>query len=319
MKIRSLGYAGFAAPETAAWLEYATQILGLMPACNCPGEDRDEVGSASAGDGIAADGSVYLKMDDWQWRIAVHPAGDAAPGLLYLGLEVAGQAALEAAAEELHRAGAPVETDTGERARARSVTGLVGTRDPMGNAIELFYGPVIDRRYVSPLHMSFVAGNLGLGHLNLFAAPLAAARDFYTRVLGFRLTDYIRFGAQDSANFFHCNARHHSIGLLKMGELAGLHHLMLEAASVDMVCQCLERVQDAGIRITSTLGRHANDNMFSFYMQSPSGFEVEIGCDGRRVDENWTPHEFVGGDLWGHRGLEADTIAAEHAGREQGV
>jgi len=94
-------------------------------------------------------------------------------------------------------------------------------------------------------------------------------------------------------------------------------HLMLEAASVDMVCQCLERVQDAGIRITSTLGRHANDNMFSFYMQSPSGFEVEIGCDGRRVDENWTPHEFVGGDLWGHRGLEADAIAAQHAGREK--
>jgi len=317
MKIRSLGYAGFAAPETGAWLEYATQILGLMPARSCPGEEQDGSGSAGAGDGAAADGSVYLKLDDWQWRIAVHPAEDDAPGLLYLGLEVAGQAALEEAAEDLHRAGAPVEEDAGERARARSVTGLVQTRDPMGNAIELFYGPVIDRHYVSPLDMSFVAGNLGLGHLNLFAAPLDAARDFYTRALGFRLTDYIRFGARDSANFFHCNARHHSIGLLKMGDLRGLHHLMLEATSVDMVCQCLERVQDAGIRITSTLGRHANDNMFSFYMQSPSGFEVEIGCDGRRVDENWTPHEFVGGDLWGHRGLEADAIAAQHAGREK--
>ncbi|MFM7273878.1 MAG: VOC family protein, partial [Gammaproteobacteria bacterium] len=136
-----------------------------------------------------------------------------------------------------------------------------------------------------------------------------AARDFYTRVLGFRLTDYIRFGpAGDSANFFHCNARHHSIGLLKVGEFPGVHHLMLESVDVDGVGRCLQRVEDAGIQVTSTLGRHSNDRMLSFYMASPFGFEVEIGCDALQLGPDWTPCEFVEGDVWGHRGLDPETI-----------
>lgn len=312
MKIRSLGYVGFGAPDPKEWLEYATRIIGLMPARACAGEDWGipaiaGSGPRSAGSGLAGDGSVYLKMDEWQWRIAIHPNEDNL-GVMYLGLEIEGEADLEAAVADLNEQGIEATMGSREQARMRSVTGIAYTCDPMGNSIELFYGPTIDHKFESPLGMKFLAGNLGLGHLNLLAAPLEQARDFYTRVLGFKLSDYISFGESDSANFFHCNARHHSIGLLKIGELNGLHHLMLEVDSADMVCQCLERVQDAGIRITSTLGRHVNDNMFSFYMASPFGFEVEIGFDGALVDENWTANEFVEGDLWGHRGLDPETI-----------
>lgn len=312
MQIRALGYIGVGAPDPQACLAFATGVLGLMPARACPGEDWGVPavpgsGPASGGSGVAADGSVYLKMDDWQWRIGVHPR-PGPPGLMYLGLELTGAIELEQALAELAAAGCEARAGTAEEARARAVTAIAYTRDPMGNAIELFYGPVKDRKYASPLGMEFLAGALGIGHLNLLAAPLAEARDFYTRRLGFRLTDYIRFGPGDSANFFHCNARHHSIGLLKVGELAGVHHLMLEARDVDMVGRCLQRVEDAGITITSTLGRHANDRMLSFYMLSPFGFELEIGCDGMQIDASWTPAEFVEGDIWGHRGLDPQTI-----------
>lgn len=312
MKVRALGYVGIGVPDPAACLDYATRILGLMPARACPGEEWGMPavpGSApaSGGSGIAADGSVYLKMDDWQWRIGVHPCAGRA-GLLYLGFELASALELEQAVAELCAAGCEARAGSEAEARGRAVTGIAYTRDPMGNPLELFYGPTKDRKFVSPAGMEFVAGPLGVGHVNLLAAPLARARDFYTRVLGFRLTDYIRFGPGDSANFFHCNARHHSIGLLKVGELGGVHHLMLEARDIDMVGRCLQRVEEADIRITSTLGRHANDRMLSFYMASPFGFEVEVGCDGLRVDEHWTPGEFVEGDIWGHRGLDPETI-----------
>ena len=83
---------------------------------------------------------------------------------------------------------------------------------------------------------------------------------------------------------------------------------MLELENIDLVGQCLERVEAAGLQITSTLGRHANDRMLSFYMASPFGFELEIGCEGLRIDEQWTPAEFVEGDIWGHRGLDPETI-----------
>ena len=50
--------------------------------------------------------------------------------------------------------------------------------------------------------------------------------------------------------------------------------------------------------------------MLSFYMRTPAGFEVEIGCDGRRVDdETWVVNHFTGGDEWGHHGLTGDSLA----------
>ena len=48
--------------------------------------------------------------------------------------------------------------------------------------------------------------------------------------------------------------------------------------------------------------------MLSFYMASPFGFEVEIGCDAIRVGPDWTPRYRGPGDLWGHHGLTAENI-----------
>ncbi|MHA3794158.1 VOC family protein [Sphingomonas sp. YL-JM2C] len=323
MTIRSLGYIGFGAPDPAAWLRYGTDILGLMPARALAGEDWGipaipGSGPKSGGSGIAEDGSVYLKMDDWQWRIAVHP-DDTNRGVKYLGLEVEDEADLAAHVARLREAGFVAEMGSAEQAEARSVSGIAHTADPCGNAIELFHGPTVDRKFQSPLGMEFLAGPLGIGHVNLLTSNrLAAARDFYTRALGFRLADYIAFGGGNSANFYRCNPRHHSIGLLEVGRAIGVHHLMLEVTEVDMVLQCLERVTDAGIAVTSTVGRHVNDNMLSFYMRSPFGFEVEIGFDGRLLDEDWTPNRFVEGDIWGHRGLDPETIARNLAAMPQG-
>ncbi|MCX2982561.1 glyoxalase [Halieaceae bacterium IMCC14734] len=322
MKIRSLGYAGFAAPDPQAWLSYATDIIGAMPARAVPGESWGMPavpgqGPASGGSGIGSDGSIYLKLDDWQWRLAVHPSDDKS-GLLYIGFELDNAAALSTAVAELQAAGIEARLGSEEQARGRAVTGIAYTQDPMGNCIELFYGITMDRKFCSPQGMSFLTGDMGLGHLNLIAGPLMAAREFYTQLLGFELTDYIRFGEDNSANFFHCNRRHHSIGLLRIGDMVGLHHLMLEVTEVDMVLKCLERAEDAGLAITSTLGRHVNDNVLSFYMRSPSGFEVEIGWDGRLLDDSWSSNEFVEGDIWGHRGLDAITIEENlNAGNQQ--
>jgi len=325
MNIKSLGYVGIGAPDPQQWLSYATEIIGLMPARACAGEDwgvpaTPGSGPTSGGSGVAGDGTVYLKMDAWQWRIAVHPNSDNL-GVMYLGFELASALELEAAVAELQASGVDARLGSEAQARQRSVSGIAYCTDPVGNSIELFFGPVVDHHFVSPLGMNFKAGDLGLGHINLLAPNLEQAQDFYTRVLGFGLSDYVRFGERDSANFYHCNARHHSIGLTRVGDVAGVHHLMLEVESYDNVCQCLERVQDAGITITSTLGRHVNDHMFSFYMSSPFGFEVEIGCDGREIDDNWRPYEFVEGDLWGHRGLDPETIAKnlEALAKKQGV
>jgi 3,4-dihydroxy-9,10-secoandrosta-1,3,5(10)-triene-9,17-dione 4,5-dioxygenase len=139
---------------------------------------------------------------------------------------------------------------------------------------------------------------------------LSQAQTFYSQVLGFELTDYMNFGPLGSVHFYRCNARHHSIGLMQMGPVSGIQHMMLEVTEVDMMLQCFDRVQEAGITVTSTVGRHINDNTLSFYMSSPFGFEVEIGFDGLLVGDDWVANQFVGGDIWGHKGLDPETMEA---------
>ena len=274
MEIRSLGYIGIGAPDPKEWLKYGTEIIGMMPARAIPGESwgapetPSDIASESGGTGIAPDGSVYLKMDDWQWRVGVHPS-EGNKGLMYLGFELRGPQELEQALEELKAEGIDAAMSTEEEALARGVRGLGITQDPAGNRLELFYGPTMDRKSVSPFHeTSFKAGKLGFGHLNLFVADMQINYDFYTRVMGFRLSDYIVFGPDMSVQFTHCNERHHSVALVRAGDFNGLHHVMFEMENIDGVGRALDRAQKAEVPITSTLGRHSNDGMYSFYTVS---------------------------------------------------
>jgi 3,4-dihydroxy-9,10-secoandrosta-1,3,5(10)-triene-9,17-dione 4,5-dioxygenase len=312
MKIRGLGYIGFGALDPEQWLEFGTKIIGAMPSRALPGESwgtpMDPTSSpASKGKGVGTDGSVYLKFDDYQWRIAIHPHATKRD-ILYIGFELASGEDIEEAVLELQQSGFEARMGSEEEARSRSVTGIAFTKDPNGNNIELFYGPCKDFKFQSPVGAQFKMGSLGLGHMNLFVSDLIEVGAFYNQTLGFKLSDYIMFAPGLSANFFHCNARHHTLGLTRVGDINGLHHIMFELENSDMVGQCLDRAMAAGIPITSTLGRHTNDRMLSFYMSSPFGFEVEIGCEGLLVDEQWLPSEFCEGDVWGHKGLDPSTI-----------
>ena len=45
-----------------------------------------------------------------------------------------------------------------------------------------------------------------------------------------------------------------------------------------------------------------NDQMLSFYVRSPGGFDVEYGCDGLQVDDSaWVARESTAVSAWGHR------------------
>ena len=81
-------------------------------------------------------------------------------------------------------------------------------------------------------------------------------------------------------------------------DLYQLHAL----TDVDEVGYCLDRVNAAGIPVVSTLGRHTNDRMLSFYMATPGGFALEFGCEGLQMDwEGYTPTVSTLPSLWGHK------------------
>jgi len=56
-----------------------------------------------------------------------------------------------------------------------------------------------------------------------------------------------------------------------------------------------------GATVSGSLGRHANDQMVSFYVRTPGGFDIEYGTGGLRVDDTtWVTRETTTISLWGH-------------------
>ena len=288
MTIRSLGYIGFTVKAPAAWSTFATEVLGLMPAEPAAGADR-------------------FRLDDLAWRIAVE-TGDA-DDVAYLGFEVAGPAELAALGDRLAEDGVAVRDGGPELLAERQVLGLLTCEDPGGLRVEIFHGPTMrgEAPFASPAGVpGFVTGQQGLGHVVLSTPDMTAARRFYQDLLGFRLSDIIRMrvNAQFSFDleFFHCNARHHTLALMPVPAPKRLHHFMIQTPTLDAVGFALERAEVAGAPITATLGRHSNDHMVSFYARTPAGFEVEFGYGALEVDAaTWRVSRHDKPSLWGHK------------------
>ena len=76
---------------------------------------------------------------------------------------------------------------------------------------------------------------------------------------------------------------------------------MVEVDTLDAVGQALDRVGKDGFSVSSTLGRHTNDKMVSFYVRAPGGWDIEFGTEGMLVDEkHYTAEEITADSYWGH-------------------
>lgn len=280
MDVRGLGYIGIDVADIDQWKNYA-DMLGVMA--------------------IAEGKGLRMRIDERPFRVAAHPS-ESSEGLAFAGWELPDAEALTHAATELEAAGFATRYGSPDELVARRVRGLIHANDPGGFSLELFHGPIYDHEhFVSPNGVSgFVTGLNGLGHIVLGTPRLAEQVDFYTNVLGFRVSDYWSPTGDTDVVFMRCNQRHHSLALVSAPEPT-LYHFMLEARTLDDVGFTLDRHHESGTAISMGLGKHTNDQMVSFYSQSPSGFEVEFGYGGLLVDDDtWTVTQITKPSFWGH-------------------
>jgi 2,3-dihydroxybiphenyl 1,2-dioxygenase len=187
------------------------------------------------------------------------------------------------------------------------------TRAPWGTRVEIAVGladaPTPFDSVLVP--GGFVTDGVGLGHavFGVVGSPEehATATSFAEDGLGMVLSDYLDMGSGEDrfrANFYHCNARHHTLALVFLGgptSASKLRHLMLETVSIDNVGMAFDRAVVAGVPVPHGLGKHPNDRMFSFYSVTPAGFQVEFGAGGAIVDDSWPVVRIDRGSVWGHQ------------------
>jgi 2,3-dihydroxybiphenyl 1,2-dioxygenase len=261
------------------WEHFATDVLGLQS------------------NGIDDDGNLSLRMDEYSHRFIIQPTGK--DDLEFVGWQVTDEPALQEMAEQLREAGIEVTDGTDDDHKARRVEGMIKFEDPEGTPTEIFYGPPIsfERPFNSPRAVGFVTAEQGMGHVVLHVENLDRTVKFYRDVLGMKISDFIR-----NLAFFHCNPRHHSLALIEAKAPKKLNHFMLQTQSMNEVGATYDMVLDQEIPLTRGLGRHTNDHMTSFYMKTPSGFDVEYGWGARTVDDaTWQVQRHEKGSIWGHR------------------
>jgi extradiol dioxygenase len=189
-------------------------------------------------------------------------------------------------------------------AQRAQVRDLVAFADPAGLRHELFWGPLVEPGSFHPARAmsGFVTGGQGLGHVVLVVPDRVEAVRFFCGVLGFSVSDEIDMWGTTIV-FFHVNPRHHTLAIVEMPGMRGLHHLMLQVRDLDDVGVAHDLCVDRDIPLAMTLGRHTNDRMFSFYVRSPSGFEIEYGWGADTVDDldSWVVTHMTSGSIWGHR------------------
>ncbi len=283
--IQEIMQVGVGMPDCERFANFARAMLGL-PTTKSP------------------DGKVtYVRPDRYQHRIAARTAPESV--LNYIGFDVGGRDELAEWEMKLGAAGIDWRRGSRQECVERHVADFIELKDPDGHPLALSYGFEVDKE---PVRYTRDVSVLGLGHVLLTVKDTQRSHDFYTSVLGFRLSDWIHIDDNIRLCFLRCNARHHSIAFApcQPGKPPRLQHVMLEVESLDDVMRTYHFLRIRKAPIGMGPGRHPNCQTVHVYVQTPGGFAVEFGWGHRRLDNTThkpivypigTPVDVWGGDI----------------------
>ncbi|MGB7542734.1 MAG: VOC family protein [Burkholderiales bacterium] len=155
-----------------------------------------------------------------------------------------------------------------------------------------------------------------LGHTLRFTPQMEKMVDFYTRVVGLRLSDR----AQDIVAFMHGHggSDHHIFGFIK-NDKPGFHHASFEVANVDEIGMGACKLLDKGYRDGWGFGRHVIGSNFFHYVRDPWNSMAEYFCDIDYIPANmdWKATNYPPEDslyVWGPKTPEDFGVNFEAAG-----
>lgn len=289
--IVELGYLGFEVSDSTRWKRFASEVIGAEVT-------------------IGPNNTIRLRIDEAPARFILSEGH--ANDLAFAGWRVLTNNDVDAFARHLEANGLAYEWASEGELAVRNASRMLHFRDPEGNRHEVYVAtPHVAAPYQSDLVTSgFVTGKGGAGHVVFEADDYPGMIDFVNKILGVKLSDNIYLqpapGVKIEVSFFHTNERHHSLAVAPRAPVPGpkkrIHHFMVEVEQVADVGRARDRCLAFGLPVVMDIGQHPNDHMISFYAYTPSGFLVEVGWGGVKVDDaSWKTQAYDHVSNWGHR------------------
>ncbi|MBM3529353.1 MAG: glyoxalase [Alphaproteobacteria bacterium] len=195
IKVCRIGHATFDTPDLDKAVDYYTQVLGLSLAAR----EKDR---------------AYLATKIGMLTIELRRASE--PRCAKLSFEVPASADFSDMQKHLagHGVAAEIRSDT-----APGQPKVLAFQDPKGTDIELF----TEWSYLGNGAQVVGIGPLKLGHLAFAVQDPKQMAEFYGKVLGFRVSDWIG----DFFVFMRCNADHHAVNFIAAKNIK-MHHMAFE-------------------------------------------------------------------------------------------
>lgn len=233
---------------------------------------------------------VRLACDDEPFSLEL-VASDA-PGVNHVAYELRRECALDKAANHLDSLDVPyTESEGGLR-----------VEDPEKNAVVLLPRREPDDRRTSHARAAknpVVGHPRKLGHVNFLTADISDAVDFYTGVLGMKITDWLG----DGGAWLRINSDHHVMALVEKG-YPHLHHLAFDVVDIGQMRAALDHLGRRGRWLGWGPTRHGvGGNIASYVRIVEEECFVELYCDMEQIDEDheirvW-PDDRFSSNTWG--------------------
>lgn len=144
-------------------------------------------------------------------------------------------------------------------------------------------------------------GPLFLSHIVLNAVDPAELVAFYTKRLGFTVSDAYEKGL---LTFLRCDQpQHHCVGI-SPGASNGLNHFAMDTGGLDRLMRGVSRLRAGGHLPLWGPGRHGPGGNIFAYFEDPTGFVPELTCDVLQIEDEaaWVAQEWArtpeNGNVW---------------------
>jgi catechol 2,3-dioxygenase-like lactoylglutathione lyase family enzyme len=249
LEIGQIRHVGLFTPRLKAHARFYTDVWGLDQVS----EDAD---------------AVYLRgSSPEQFILSLH-ASDRR-GLHHIGYALPDEDSVERAATLLKKS----NTRLVEEPHALNEPGGgFGLRfiDPDGRCIELSSGASVHKsgwhsKNVEPRSICHIVNN---------TPDLQRITDFYTRVLGFRVSDW----SGQQMVFLRSESKHHNISF-NAAPHASVNHVAYLVSGVDEVMRGISNLRNHGFQPAWGPGRHGPGNNIFCYFRDPFGYVAEYTSD----------------------------------------